>query len=117
MTITHLRDWMIKLFSKELKYLRDFQLLGFEDFTDPKEDEGLTWCRIIHTKDAFGVFIFFYQEEFYNKSYCIDLCLDGVTQYSIFETDDMGELWSMVKSNLNYFNSLIEREFNNGKDI
>ena len=108
MGITHLKNWMIKIFSEELKYISDFQLLGFEEFTDPQEDEGLTWCRIIHTQDAYGVFIFLY-----NKSYGIDLCLDGVPQYSIFETDDMGELWSVVKSNLNYFNGLIKKELNN----
>ena len=91
-------------FNHELEYCMDFGLLGFNDWTD-LNDEGLTWGAQYDTKRG-AILIFLYLD----SSYGIHYAEDYVPNDEIFSTDDMSELWSVVRSNLNYFDQLLTKE-------
>ena len=79
----------------------DFGLLGFNDWTD-LNDEGLTWGAQ-HEVDGYQILMFLY----YDNCYGIHLAEDGVPSDEIFGTDSMDELWSIVRSNLGYFDKIL----------
>ena len=91
-------------YTKEMEYCMDFGLLGFDDWTD-LNDEGLTW-GVQHKRDYCAILIFLYSDNCYG----IHLAKDGVPIDEIFGTDDMEELWSVVRSNLKYFDQLLIKE-------
>ena len=89
------------IFSNEIEYCMDFGLLGFNDWTDIN-DEGLTW-GVQHEEDGCEILIFLY----YDNCYGIHLAEDCVPIDEIFGTDSMDELWSIVRSNLEYFDKIL----------
>jgi hypothetical protein len=91
-------------YKEEMLYCMDFGLLGFNDWTD-LNDDGLTWGAQ-YTDNGLAVMIYLY----YDKCYGIHLAEDYVPDVEIFATDDMGELWSIIKSNLKYFDQLLTKE-------
>ncbi len=111
-----LKNWMNEHFKHELEYCLDFGVLGFEDWTS-HNDEGLTWALAESFDEGFQLMIFIYRplsdsiEDLLRNpiSYGIHLCESQLPIDELFETDVMGELWSVVRSNLDYFNELLTK--------
>jgi hypothetical protein len=82
----------------------DFGLLGFNDWTD-LNDDGLTW-GVQHQRDCCAILIFLYSDNCYGIHYAKDY----IPSDEIFSTDDMEELWSIIRSNLKYFDQLLTKE-------
>lgn len=95
-------------YTKELEYCMDFGVLGFNDWTDIN-DEGLTWG--IENKESKKAILIF----LHLISYDI-VIMDNTSvynyenMYELFITNDMGELWSVIRSNLHYFDQLLTKE-------
>ena len=109
---TNLRNWMSKHYKHEINFCCDFGILGFEDWTS-HNDEGLTWAVAESFDEGLQLLIFLYvpysDEDWQREttSYGIHIAEGCVPIDELFETDSMNELWSVIRSNLNYFDELL----------
>tara|TARA_R110001606_G_scaffold369579_1_gene525701 strand:+ start:1312 stop:1632 length:321 start_codon:yes stop_codon:yes gene_type:complete len=103
-----LTKWRIKMYEHENKYVMDFALLGFNDWSDLEIDGFLSWGN--STEDV-GIYLFLHKDR-YEIQYATQNEINWkASDYAeLFVTDSMDELWSIVRSNLQYFDSLLIQE-------
>ena len=96
------------MYEHENKYVMDFALLGFNDWSDLEIDGFLSWGN--STEDV-GIYLFLHKDR-YEIQYATQNEINWkASDYAeLFVTDSMDELWSIVRSNLQYFDSLLIQE-------
>ena len=114
-TGTYLNNWINKHYKHELEFFYEFEILGIEDWTC-HNDEGLTWAIAESFNEGLQLLIFLYvpytDRDWYcsSVSYGIHLAEACVPIDELFETDCMNELYSVIMSNINYFNELLNNK-------
>ena len=93
-------------YTEEMLYCMDFGLLGFNDWTD-LNDEGVTWAA---QDEESGKAILICLHAISYDIVIVDSDLNLYNGYELFVTNDMGELWSIIRSNLKYFDQLLTKE-------